>query len=136
MLEKSNKNLNKNLIYLNENDFIKKLRSLKTYCPQAYKSFIFKVSRERFFETKDGTYSKDIPTSKEFKFIYGQIRLIYSIKNKTIIIEDLEPSQFLLDGYMTKLETYRSMFYRDKKDKFKIDLMLSLNDKKRKEIIL
>ena len=126
----------KNLIYCDENDFIKKLRSLKTYCPQSYKDFIFNVSKENYFELEDGRYLRDVFTTNEFKLIYGQIRFIYSIKNKTIIIEDLEPSQFLLDGYMTKLKTYKSMFYRDNKDKFKIDLMVSLKECNRKGIIL
>lgn len=126
----------KTLMYRDENDFIRKLRSLKTYCPQSYKDFIFNVSKESYFELVDGRYSKDIFTSNEFRFIYGQIRLVYSIKDKAVIIEDLEPSQFLLDGYMTKLETYKTMFYRNKKDKFKIDLMFSLKENSRKEIIL
>lgn len=133
---KFNINNSKALIYCDENDFIRKLRSLKSYCPQSYKDFIFKVSKENYFELEDGRYVRDIFTSNEFRFIYGQIRLIYTIKDKTVIIEDLEPSQFLLDGYMARLEIYKNMFYRNKKDKFKIDLMLSLKESNRKEIIL
>ena len=118
----------KNLVYRNECDFYRKVRSLRTYCPRSYKNYLFKISKEGYFETEDGRYSKDIYTSKEFKFIYGQIKLIYSVEKNKVIIEDIEPSQFLIDGYKTKLETYRSMFYRDERDKFKIDLMFSLKE--------
>ena len=121
-------NNSRNLVYLNANDFTRKLRSLKMYCPQSYKNFIFKVSKESFFETENGRYSKNIFTSDEFKFVYGQIKLVYSIENDKVIIEDLEPSQFLLDGYMTSLNIYKKMFYRNKNDKFKIDLMFSLKE--------
>lgn len=34
------------LLYIDENDFNKKIRSLKTYCPIAYKQLIFKVKKE------------------------------------------------------------------------------------------
>ena len=34
------------LLYIDENDFNKKLRSLKIYCPIAYKQLIFKVKKE------------------------------------------------------------------------------------------
>lgn len=32
-------------LYVNENDFNKKMRSLKTYCPIAYKELIFDVKK-------------------------------------------------------------------------------------------
>lgn len=118
----------KNLVYRDECDFYRKVRSLRTYCPRSYKNYLFKISKEGYFETEDGRYSKDIYTSKEFRFIYGQIKLIYSIEKNKVIIEDIEPAQFLIDGYKTKLETYRSMFYRDERDKFKIDLMFLLKE--------
>lgn len=108
-----------------ENDFIKKLRSLKKYCPQAYKFIIFKF-KDDYLDVKDGKYSLNLPTSNEFKFVYGQIKLIYIVKNKTIKFVDLEPTDFLIDGYKFDLKVYKSMFYRNTKDKFKIDLMLEM----------
>ena len=44
-------------------------------------------------------------------------------------MEDIEPSQFLLDGYVYELDTYRGMPYRNQRDKFKIELMI-----RRKEV--
>lgn len=104
------------------NQFNKKLRALKKYCPQAYKYLLFEHQKE----IKDGIYEEELPTSKEFRFIYGQIKLIYSVKNGVITMENIEPSQFLIDGYMSSLEIYKGICYRNKKDKFKIDLFISM----------
>ena len=112
--------------YKNENDFTKKLRSLKTYCPIAYKELIFEVKKELASSMKDGKYERNLKTSNDFRFIYGQIKLIYSVNNGVITMENIEPSQFLLDGYMSSLDIYKGICYRDKKDKFKIDLFISM----------
>lgn len=112
--------------YKNENDFTKKLRSLKTYCPIAYKELIFEVKKELASSMKDGKYERNLKTSSDFRFIYGQIKLIYSVNNGVITMENIEPSQFLLDGYMSSLDIYKGICYRDKKDKFKIDLFISM----------
>lgn len=114
------------------NEFNKKLRSLRKYCPQTYKYLIFEVKNSNNFEKEDGDYEINLPTSNEFKFIYGQIKLKYRIKNKVAIFKDLEPSQFLLDGYKFDLNTYKRIYYRNDKDKFKIDLMLSMKNMEEK----
>lgn len=44
-------------------------------------------------------------------------------------MENIEPSQFLLDGYMSSLDTYKGICYRDNKDKFKIDLIMQMKRK-------
>lgn len=48
------------------------------------------------------------------------------VKNKGIKFIDLEPSDFFIDGYRFDLEVYKSIYYRNAKDKFKIDLMLEM----------
>ena len=116
------------------NEFNKKLRALKKYCPQAYKHFLFKVNHASNFMKEDGDYVLDLPTSDEFRFIYGQIQLKYSVVNKIPIFKDLEPSQFFLDGYRFDLDVYKSIYYRNEKDKFKINLMFEM--KKKKGILL
>ena len=73
--------------------------------------------------TKEGTYIVDIPTDEIFKRVHGQIKLKYSVKNNAVIVEDLEPSNFFLEGYMYDLETYKGVPYRNDRDKFKIDLV-------------
>lgn len=108
--------------FANENDFNKKLRALKTYCMRTYKYLAFELVDKDLFEIKEGTYFYDLPTSNEFRLIYGQIKLIYTIKNNQIIFDDLEPISFFMDGYMKELNTYKGIYYRDDKDKFKINL--------------
>lgn len=110
--------------FRDENDFIKKSRSLKKYCPRAYKDLVFNLDREELSTLPNGVYSKELYTSKEFELVYGKIKLVYSVVNRLVIMEDIEPSQFLLDGYVYELDTYRGMPYRNKRDKFKIDLMI------------
>nr|DAV47755.1 MAG TPA: hypothetical protein [Caudoviricetes sp.] len=115
----------------NDNGFTKKLRSLKKYCPQAYKFAIFKF-KDNYLNVEDGEYSINLPTSMEFKFVYGQIKLIYQVANKVIKFIDLEPSDFFMDGYRFDLEVYKSIYCRNAKDKFKIDLMLEMKRRKNK----
>lgn len=114
-------------LYTFENDFNKKVRALKKYCPLAYKYLIFEIDKNDFFKLNDGMYEINLPTAKEFKFLYGQIKLKCCITNQKAML-DLEPSQFLLDGYKSELSTYKSIYYRDEKDKFKIDLMLKIKE--------
>lgn len=116
---------NNMFLYLDENDFNKKKRSLRKYCPIAYKELLFKT-RHEIVNTTDGIYAKALKTSREFKFIYGQIELVYSVKNGIVTILDIQPSQFLIDGYTSELKTYKGIFYRDKRDMFKIDLLMSM----------
>lgn len=123
-------NFNNSLSNNSDNEFTKKIRSLKKYCPQAYKFIIFNF-KDVYLDVKDGKYSLNLPTSNEFKVVYGQIKLIYRVKNKTIKFIDLEPTDFLMDGYKFDLKVYKSMFYRNTKDKFKIDLMLEMKKRRK-----
>lgn len=114
--------------YQNKSDFIKKMRSLKTYCPRAYKDLIFNIEFSEFNSNENGRYKKDLHTSKDFKFVYGQIQLIFSVSNGNVVLEDITPQQFLLDGYFNLLKVYKGMPYRDNKDKFRINLFKSMAD--------
>lgn len=105
-------------------ELYKKISSLKKYCPKAYKYLIFHLSKEKV----NGIYTKDLPTSNEFKFVYGQIKITYEIKNKLIHYLELEPSQFFIDGHKIELDVYKNIPYRNDRDKFKIDLMHQMNN--------
>lgn len=115
---------NHTISYLDENDFVKKMRSLRTYCMRSYKDLIFNTDLKKTHTMKDGTYSINLYTSEEFKFVYGQIQLIYTVKNGHTVIENLLPQQILLDGYFNLLDVYKGVPYRNDKDKFKIDLFM------------
>lgn len=116
--------------YKNQNDFIKKYRSLKTYFPLSYKDLLFHLDKRKLYELKDGTYVKELLTTEEIKFVYGTIKLCFSVKNGNIVIENLEPEDFLLDGYYTLLNVYQGIPYRNEKDLFKIKLLKNMKEKK------
>lgn len=111
--------------YLDENDFIRKARSLRKYCPKAYKELVFGTRNKNLNLLPNGRYTQNLYTSDEFKTVYGQIKLAYSVENGNVTIEDIEPSQFLLDGYVFELDIYKGMPFRNDRDKFKIDLMIT-----------
>lgn len=115
-----------------DNGFNKKIRSLKKYCPSAYKYMIFELKNKKYFlNLNDGIHFINLPTSDEFRFVYGQIKLKVNVLNGNIIYEDIEPSQFFIDGYVSDLDIYKSMYYRNSKDKFKIDLMLEMKKRRK-----
>ncbi len=114
--------------FLDYNDFVKKYRSLKLYCPKSYKYVCFHLLKN--LKVKDaGKHIASIPTDLIFSLVYGEVQLIYSVVNGRIVIEDLFPSDFLLEGYTRVLDTYKGIPYRNAKDKFRINLIL-----KRKEL--
>lgn len=117
---------NYKIVFENENDIIKKIRSLKKYCIKAYKELIFYVFNN--IQIQDGYYEKELTTYQEFKKVHGQIKVIYEVRDKKITIKDITPSKFLIDGYMKELETYKGMYYNDEKDKFKINLVMKLKE--------
>lgn len=108
------------------NLFNKKLRALKKYCPQAYKYLLFEHQKQ----VENGIYEEKLPTSKEFKFVYGQITIRYEIKNGVPYYQDLEPSQFFMDGYRFDLNVYKGIYYRNNRDRFMINLFLTLKNER------
>ena len=114
--------------FLDYNDFVKKYRSLKFYCPKSYKYVCFHLLKN--LKVRDtGKYIASIPTDLIFSQVYGEVQLIYSVINGRIVIEDLCPADFLLEVYARVLDTYKGIPYRNAKDIFKINLIL-----KRKEL--
>ena len=103
-----------------ENDFRRKLRSLRKYCPIAYKYFLFDFKNE--VEVENGYYEHSLSTSKEIKAVYGEIKVKYIIDDNTFTLLDIEPAQFLIDGYISDLDIYEGIPYRNERDLFKIRL--------------
>lgn len=116
---------NRNIItYLNKNEFTKKERALKKYIMGAYKYWIFDavpiLQREN---KKDGRYELELPVDKLFEKVYGKVKILFTVKNDIVILEDIVPSEILLDMFRSELPTYKGVPYRNEKDKFKIELM-------------
>ena len=115
-------------MYLDENEFKKKMRSLRKYNMRAYKYMIFKL--EQKLDIKAGQHILELPTDYVFKKVYGQIKLKYSVNNNIVVLEDLTPTDILMAGHQTELSTYKGVIVRDEKDIKKIDLVLKMRELK------
>lgn len=109
------------VMIVDENDFKKKTGSLRKYCKKAYKELCFEFPKR--FNKQNGIYKYYLTTSKKFEMVYGKAFIEYETKNGKAMITNIQPSDFLIDGYMKELSTYKGMYYRDLKDKQKIDIV-------------
>lgn len=112
------------IIYIDENEFKKRERAIRKYFMGAYKYWVFEAIPKLQKENKiDGKYKLELPVSNLFKKVYGKVRVLFSVKNDVVILEDIEPSEMLLDMFRKELPIYKGIPYRNEKDKFKIELM-------------
>lgn len=112
------------ITFLNENDFNKKMRAIKKYSMNAYKYWLFNALPILKKENKiDGVYELELPVNDLFRKVYGSVKVLFSVKNDIVILEDITPNEILMAMFMKELPTYKGIPYRDAKDKFKIDLV-------------
>lgn len=112
------------ITYIDENEFKKRERVLKKYLMRAYKYWIFEAIPKLQKENKiDGKYELELPASELFKKVYGEVKVLFSVKDDVVILEDILPRDILTDMHRKELPAYKGIPYRDEKDKFKIELM-------------
>ena len=128
------------LDYLDENNFKKLERSLKKYNMVAYKKLMFDfypklrsgefvgelISINKHEQTE--TYDLRLPTDSLFVKVYGEVKLNYTVNkaNNTVILNNLEPKDILLDGHRSELTAYKGIMISKanaQKEMFKIDLL-------------
>lgn len=130
--------------YVNENEFKKLERSLKKYNTLAYKKLYF----DYYPSLKDGhflgeitstnkekgtiTYELKLPTDAMFSKVHGDILLRYHVyeKEKTVMLDTLEPFEILSEGHRSELVTYKGVMVSKQhsdKDLFKINLLNLIN---------
>ena len=134
------------LDYINENEFKKLERALKKYNMLAFKKLNFDyypalrngkfVGRLVSTNKKEGTekYELKLPSDKMFSAVHGEVKLFYTVyvKEGTVMLETITPTEILLEGHMSELTTYKGIMISKanaSKDKFKIDLLNMLQDK-------
>ncbi len=114
------------ITYIDENDFIKQTRALKTYYIRTYKDLVFNVSytlKQANYE--DGDYEIPPYTEESFKKVYGEFILKFFVKDKVIIIKEITPREILIDLFKMKfLKTYKGVPYRNDFDLFKIKMIV------------
>lgn len=111
------------ITYLDEIEYTKLLKGLKEINMLAYKDIIFKKKQ---FNTNPGKHELVLTTDDDFKKVHGEIKLIYTTIKDTIIIENIEPSNILMEYHKQRKNTYKGIPYVDKKDLFKINLIKEL----------
>ena len=134
------------LDYINENEFRKLERALKKYNMLAYKKLNFEyypslrngkfVGQLTAQNKKAGTesYELKLPSDHTFTQVHGDVKLIYTVylKEQTIMLNTITPSDILLEGHKSELTTYKGIMISKanaSKDKFKIDLLKMLENK-------
>lgn len=116
------------VVYLDENDFIKKQRALQKYFTKCYKYLIFKAIPKLKEPNKiDGIYEVELPSEELFKKIYGPMKLKFSVQNDIAVLEDIIPGEYLINCYMRDLPVYKGIPYNSEKDLFKIKLEVKMN---------
>lgn len=108
------------ITYLDENEYRKLLRGLREINKLAYKQIVFKKFE---FDKKPGKHEIVLYSNETFKQVHGDIKLIYSTYKDTILIENIEPSNVLLEYYSKKKNVYKGIPFIDGKDIFKINLL-------------
>ena len=134
------------LDYINENEYKKLERALKKYNMLAFKKLNFEYYPalrsgnflgeliEENKEKNTQTYELKLPSDKMFTQIHGEVKLVYTVhkKTETVTLENITPSDILLEGHRSELTTYKGIMISKanaSKDMFKIDLLNMLQDK-------
>ena len=126
VITKKYKDNRKILTYIDEVDFSKKEKALRKYMMGAYKYWIFEVVPKLQRTNKiDGKYELTLPVTELFEKVYGKVKVLFSVKNDAVLLENIEPSEMLLTMHKKELPTCYGVPYRDERDKFKINLLRS-----------
>lgn len=124
VITKKYKDDRKCITYLDDVDYRKKERALRTYFWKSYDYLMEEIIPILQKENKiDGRYEVDLQAPKLFEKVYGKVKLLFEVKNDTVILETITPEDILMEMYMRQLPTHRGIPYRDERDKFKIELL-------------
>ena len=138
--------------YLDENDFKKKVRSVRRYDMLAYKKLMYtyypKLRKGNFLGTevsknekdKEVSYELKIPTDELLKKVHGQIILHYTVRleTSTILLTNITPESILDEGHRAEESPYIGVIIsktNPEKDLFKLNLLkwLLQEEKKKKK---
>ena len=132
----SSKNIR--ITYENENEFRKLENALKTYNMLAYKDYIFdllqklKQGKTIGDEIEENLFKVHLQSSEIVEFVYGKSYFTYRIEddNKAVLL-GMEPREFLIAGHKKELPVYKGVPIVGPKDRFKVDLYLTLYEEKK-----
>ncbi len=107
--------------FVDENEFNKRLSTLRMYNMQALKDIYFKELELEPYE--DNLYRINLTTDKKFRAVYGQVYIICKLENDTLTIIEMEPTDFLKKAFMVVLDTYKGIPVADEKALKKIKFL-------------
>ena len=104
----------------------------------AYKDYIFdllqklKQGKTIGDEIEENLFKVHLQSSDIVEFVYGKSYFTYRIEddNKAVLL-GMEPREFLIAGYKKKLPVYKGVPIVGPKDRFKVDLYLTLYEEKK-----
>ena len=112
------------LMYLNENEFNKKERALRRYFKKSYNYMMFKLMPTLKKDgKKEGKYEIELPTDEIFKKVYGPIKVLFTVSNDVVVLEDIIPDEFLMKCFERNLPIYKGIPYYNEKDLKKIKIV-------------
>lgn len=124
VITKEYKDDRKLITYLDEVDYKKKEKALRTYFWKTYDYLMEEIIPILQKENKiDGQYEVDLQAPKLFEKVYGKVKLLFRVQNDIVILEDITPSKMFMEMYSRLLPTHRGIPYRNERDKFKIELL-------------
>ena len=90
---------------------------------RSYKYIIFKLIPTLQKENKkDGSYEVELPCDELFEKVYGPMKVLFSVKNDVVILEDIVPNEILIKCFERNLPIYNGIPYVTKKDLEKIKI--------------
>ena len=127
-------------IYLNEEEFTKKERSIRKYNMLAYKKLTFNYYPElrkgnflgkeisKSDKEKIINYELKLPTDELFAKVHGEITLHYTVYTEKgiILLTNITPEGILDEGHRAELSTYKGVMIsksNPEKDMFKVNLL-------------
>ena len=124
----SSKNIR--ITYENENEFRKLERALKTYIFDLLQKL--KQGKTIGDEIEENLFKVHLQSSEIVEFVHGESYFTYRIEddNKAVLL-DMEPREFLIAGHQKELPAYKGVPIAGSKDRFKVDLYLTLHKEKK-----
>lgn len=117
------------VIYDDENEFQKMIRSIRKYQMHSYKQFVLKdlptIRKGNLIgeEYKKNHFKIYYQADSLFEFVHGKIFVYYRLNEENnIVLEKVEPKEFVYNGYRKELPSYKGVVIASPKDRFKADL--------------
>ena len=109
--------------------FPEMLRTLKEFCPLTYRDLMYDKGLRLRDDGKQGINELVLLTSKEFKMLYGPIKLTYLLIGNNVKLLGIEPFEIFMPGFLKRPKFVYGVPIFNKRDKFKITFLRKMEEK-------